>query len=92
MRNLSLFAAAILSSALAAQSNTVAGLDGRLTVISNLTYYGRRGPAHPNGEIGMAMLNTMRNIGTVNIPWFAPMQPDHPMFCFIIARLHNDKI
>jgi hypothetical protein len=92
MRNLTLLSAALLSSALAAQSNTVAGLDGRLTVINNLTYYGRRGPAHPNGEIGMAMLNTMCNIGTVNIPWFAAMQPDHPMFGFIIARVHDDKI
>jgi len=83
---------AMLSASLAAQSNTVSGLDGRLTVIDNLTYYGRRGPSHPNGEIGMAMLNTMCNPGTVNIPWFAPMQPDHPMFGFIIARVHNDKI
>jgi hypothetical protein len=92
MRNLTLLTAAMLSSALAAQSNTVPGLDGRLTVINNLTYYGRRGPAHPNGEIGMAMLNTMCNPGSVNIPWFAAMQPEHPMFGFIIARVHNDKI
>ncbi len=92
MRNLTLLTAAMLSSALAAQSNTVPGLDGRLTVINNLTYYGRRGPAHPNGEIGMAMLNTMCNPGSVNIPWFAAMQPEHPMFGFMIARVHNDKI
>jgi hypothetical protein len=87
-----LFVAPTLLVGLSAQSNTVAGLDGRLTVVDNLTYYGRRGPSHPNGEIGMAMLNTMCNTGTVNIPWFAAMQPDHPMFGFIIARVHNDKI
>jgi hypothetical protein len=92
MRNLSMLSVAVLSASLAAQSNTVAGLDGRLTVINNLTYYGRRGPAHPNGEIGMAMLNTMCNPGSVNIPWFAAMQPEHPMFGFMIARVHNDKI
>jgi hypothetical protein len=82
----------LLVSGLSAQQNTVAGLDGRLTVIDNLTYYGRRGPAHPNGEIGMAMLNTMCNIGSVNIPWYAPMQPNHPMFGFMVVRIHNDKI
>jgi hypothetical protein len=92
MRNLTLLSVAVLSSALAAQSNTVPGLDGRLTVINNLTYYGRRGPAYPNGEIGMAMLNSMCNPGSVNIPWFAAMQPEHPMFGFIIARVANDKI
>ncbi|MFT4840046.1 MAG: hypothetical protein ACJA0V_003314 [Planctomycetota bacterium] len=92
MRNLTLLSVAVLSASLSAQSNTVAGLDGRLTVIDNLTYYGRRGPAYPNGEIGMAMLNSMCNPGSVNIPWFQAMQPDHPMFGFIIARVANDKI
>ena len=81
-----------LLAGLSAQANTVAGLDGRLTVIDNLTYYGRRGPSHPNGEIGMAMLNTMCNPGSVNIPWQAPMQPNHPMFGFLIVRVHDDKI
>ncbi len=92
MRSLSFLAVAALSSGLVAQSNTVAGLDGRLTVIDNLDYYGRRGPSHPNGQIGMAMLNTMCNPGSVNIPWQAPMQPNHPMFGFLIVRVHDDKI
>tara|TARA_R110002072_G_scaffold228234_13_gene385449 strand:+ start:30441 stop:32666 length:2226 start_codon:yes stop_codon:yes gene_type:complete len=92
MRNLTLLSVAVLSASLAAQSNTVAGLDGRLTVIDSLDYYGRRGPAYPNGEIGMAMLNTMCNPGSVDIPWQAAMQPNHPKFGFLIARVHNDKI
>ncbi|MGK0204367.1 MAG: hypothetical protein ACI9S9_003450, partial [Planctomycetota bacterium] len=92
MRIVPLLSLAVLAPSLAAQSNTVAGLDGRLTVINNLTYYGRRGPAYPNGEVGMAMLNSMCNPGSVNIPWFAAMQPEHPMFGFIIARVANDKI
>ncbi|MEZ6037724.1 MAG: hypothetical protein R3F29_09610 [Planctomycetota bacterium] len=85
---------AVLTAAagLVAQSNTVPGLDGRLTDVNSLTYYGRRGAAHPNGEIGMAMLNTMCNPGSVNIPWYAPMQPDHPKFGFIIARVAGDRI
>ncbi|MFK7739329.1 MAG: hypothetical protein AB8H80_03325 [Planctomycetota bacterium] len=81
-----------MAAGLAAQSNVVAGLDGRLTVIDDLTYYGRRGPAFPNGEAGMAMLNTMCNPGSVNIPWFAAMQPEHPMFGFLVLRVHNDRI
>jgi hypothetical protein len=78
--------AAALASALAAQSNTVPGLNGRLTVVDDLTYYGRRGPAHPGGEIGMAMLNEMCNPGSVQIPWQAAMQPNHPKFGFLIMR------
>ena len=92
MRIHSLLLFAALAPSVAAQSNTVTGLDGRLTVIDNMTYYGRRGPSHPNGEIGMSMLNTMCNPGSVNIPWQAPMQPNHPMFGFMVVRVHNDKI
>jgi hypothetical protein len=69
-----------------AQSNTVVGLDGRLSDVDDLSFWGRRGAAHPNGEIGMAMLNTMCNPGTVNIPWFAAMQANHPKFGFLITR------
>ena len=81
-----------LLAGLTAQSNTVPGLDGRLTNISNPTFYGRRGPAHPNGEIGMAFSNTMCNPGSVNIPWQQAMQPNHPKFGFLVVRLHNDRL
>ncbi|MBL8725788.1 MAG: hypothetical protein JNK49_17225 [Planctomycetes bacterium] len=76
----------ILLGALPAQANTVAGLDGRLDVVDNFTYQGRRGAAHPNGEVGFAMLNTMCNPGSVVIPWQAAMQPNHPKFGFIAVR------
>ncbi len=78
--------AATVASSLLAQSNTVAGLDGRLTDVNSLTYWGRNGAAHPNGNAGMSMLNTMCNPGSINIPWQAPMQPNHPMFGFIATR------
>ena len=93
MRKIAIAAfAAAAASSLLAQSNTVAGLDGRLTVVDNLTYWGRRGAAHPNGEAGMSMLNTMCNPGSVVIPWQAPMQPNHPMFGFIITRESNGRM
>ena len=92
MKRLALLPLATLATGLVAQSNTVAGLDGRLTVVDDLTYYGRRGPAHPNGEVGMAMLNTMCNPGSVNIPWYQAMQPNHPKFGFLIVRVAGDRI
>ena len=84
--------AASMACGLAAQSNTVPGLNGRLTIVDTLDYYGRRGAAYPGGEVGMAMLNEMCNPGTVQIPWQAPMQPNHPKFGFLIMRRVNDRM
>jgi len=92
MRIASLLSFVAIASGLAAQSNTVPGLDGRLTNITSPTNYGRRGPAYPNGEVGMAFANTMCNPGSVNIPWYQAMQPNHPKFGFIVVRVANDKI
>ena len=40
----------------------------------------------------MAFSNTMCNPGSVNIPWYQAMQPNHPKFGFIVVRVANDKI
>jgi len=92
MHKYRLLSFAALVTTLAAQSNVVAGLDGRLSLIDSLTYYGRRGAAHPNGEIGMAMLNEMCNPGSVGIPWAAAMQSNHPKFGFLLVRVSGGKI
>lgn len=97
-RVVSLSLVSLLACSLAAQSNTVPGLDGRLTVVDNFSYQGRRGAAYPNGEIGAAMLNTMCNPGSVNIPWYAAgggsggMGENHPKFGFLLVRVANDRI
>ncbi|MBL9078612.1 MAG: hypothetical protein JNL08_13965 [Planctomycetes bacterium] len=91
-KSLSLSVLALVAGGLAAQSNTVPGLDGRLTIVSDLTYQGRTGAAYPNGTIGAAMLNEMCNPGTVDIPWFAAMQSNHPKFGFLVVRVANDRI
>ena len=91
MKRIALLSLAV-ASGLAAQSNTVVGLDGRLTQVDDLTYYGRRGAAYPNGQIGMAMLNEMCNPGSVNIPWAAAMQSNHPKFGFLLVRVANDRL
>lgn len=92
MRTLSYSAAAIAAGAsLLAQVNTIPGLDGALTNNAGPQYFGRRGPAHPNGEIGMSYAYTMCNPGVVNIQWTAPMNPNHPMFAFMVVAERNGR-
>ena len=83
---------ASFASVLSAQSNTVAGLDGRLEILDDITYWGRGGAANPGGVVGLSMRNTMCNPGSVSIPWFAQMQENHPKFGFIITRLSGDRM
>lgn len=81
-----------LAASLVAQTGTIAGLDGSLTNHSSPTYFGRRGAAHPNGEIGFAYSYTMCNPGTVPIQWSAPMNPNHPMFAMMVVRESNGRM
>jgi len=82
---------ALCVASLPAQWNTIAGLDGSLTDNTNPTYWGRRGPAYPNGEVAMSYTYTMCNPGTVNIQWQTPMNPNHPMFAMMIVRETNGR-
>ena len=82
----------VLAASAVAQSNTVAGLEGRITNNASPTLFGRRGPAYPNGEIGMSYSYTMCNPGTVSMAWSAPMNPNHPMFAFSIVRESNGRL
>lgn len=82
------FLAAAAGSALA-QSNAVAGLDGKLYDIGSPTCWGRTGAAYPGGTVGFSASNTMCNIGTIPIPWFATMAQNHPKFGFIVGRLES---
>jgi hypothetical protein len=81
-----------LASSLAAQTGTILGIDGRLTNNASPSYFGRRGPAHPNGEIAMAWSYSMCNPGTVPIQWSAPMNPNHPMFAMMVVRQQNGRM
>src|SRR5678816_90820 len=93
MKHAILLSLAVTSAGLlSAQSNTVPGLNGRLEILDNITYWGRRGAAYPGGEVGLSMRNTMCNPGSVSIPWFAQMAENHPKFGFIITRLSNDRM
>ena len=90
MRKLLILAA--LTASAHAQSNTIVGLEGRLTNNASPTLFGRRGPAHPNGEIGMSYSYTMCNPGTVAMAWTAPMNPNHPMFAYTVVRESNGRL
>lgn len=75
-----------------AQSNTIAGLDGALTDNTTPTYWGRRGPSHPGGEVAMSYTYSMCNSGTVNIGWSQTMDPDHPFFAMMVVRESNGRM
>ncbi|MBK8101172.1 MAG: hypothetical protein IPK26_29170 [Planctomycetes bacterium] len=71
---------------LTAQSNTVPGLNGRLTSISNISVVGVTAT-----EVSCAAQNDMCNPGSVVIPWHAAgssgqMGENHPKFGFMVAR------
>lgn len=78
--------------ALAQSNSRGAGYDGALYDIGSATYYGRRGAAYPNGEMGMAFMNGLCNPGSQNLAWYAPMNEDHPKFSFMVARLQDGRI
>ena len=81
---------ALTGSLVHAQSNAIPGLGGRLTDLGTPNNYGRRGPAHPNGEVAMCYSYTMCNNGLIVMPWLStnsnPMAMQHPMFAFMIVR------
>jgi hypothetical protein len=85
--------AALLGAAvLPAQTGIIPGLDGSLTNNASPTYFGRRGPAHPNGEVALSYSYTMCNPGTVPIQWTAPMNANHPMFAMMVVRESNGRL
>jgi len=53
--------------------------DVTLWRLNGLASLGRNGVAHPNGVSGLAMVTTSANLGTGNIPWFSPMNQNHPV-------------
>lgn len=90
-RTLTLLSLIGLSLPLAAQSNTVPGLDLSLSRIRNIDSRGRTG-AFPNGLNGISFETTICNNGTVTVPWESPMDPDHPFITFLFARDDGERM
>lgn len=65
-------------------------LDVSLGILSSIQSAGHVG-AFPNGTAGLTMSTTSCNLGTVDVPWLAPMQEDHPLIHMALYRLMNGR-
>ena len=79
------------TSAVHAQSNTIPGLDVQLAFMDDVSARGRTG-TYPTGVNGVAIETTICNRGSVEVDWFAPMDPRHPMIAFLIARESDGRL
>ena len=68
-----------------AQSNEIPGTDVSLGLLQEIVSQGRTG-TFPNGLNAVSMSTTSCNLGTVNVPWLEPMEEDHPLIAFLVAR------
>lgn len=73
------------------QSNKIQGLDVALGAMDNLVSMGREG-AFPNGVSGVAMSATSCNVGSLDVPWEEPMDPDHPFISFLVTREEGGRM
>jgi hypothetical protein len=61
-------------------------LDVTLGQLYGITSMGRTG-TYPNGRNGLSAATTSCNSGSVNVPWFAAMQENHPTIGLALFRL-----
>ncbi len=73
------------------QSNMIPGTDVALGLLDGLSDLGRVG-AFPNGRNGFAMSTTSCNFGSVQVPWEAAMDPDHPCIAFMMVRESDGRM
>jgi hypothetical protein len=73
------------------QPNFVSGFkDVKLGALSGIQQVGHVGTI-PTGTAAVSMATTSCNIGTVDVPWLAPMQTDHPVIHMALYRLLNGR-
>ncbi len=60
--------------------------DVSLGALSGIQQEGHVG-VFPNGTTALSMSTTSCNVGTVDVPWLAPMQTDHPVIAMALYRL-----
>lgn len=89
-------AAALFAVPVLAQANAVPGLDIRMYDVTDLAFYGRRGPAFPNGEAAFMVGHSWCNSGSVNLPWVSQagglMVDQYPRIAFLLAREHGGRM
>ena len=74
-----------------AQPNQEPGKDVSLGILGGIYRMGRTG-SYPNGTCGLAMSTTSCNVGSIDLPWLAPMNPDHPFIGFLVVRDEGDRM
>src|SRR5690349_9264810 len=84
-------ALAALDAGALAQSNTVPGTDVKLGALVPVQVLGHGG-AHPTGYTAITLGTTACNVGTVDVPWIAAMQANHPVVAFLVARELNGRM
>lgn len=82
---------------LLAQSNAIPGADVSTFDLGDATVYGRRGPAFPNGEVGINLGHSMCNAGTVALPWTgtgpnSTMAQTYPRIASLLARESDGRM
>ncbi|MEM7199808.1 MAG: hypothetical protein AAF628_06050 [Planctomycetota bacterium] len=87
---LSLFFAGIVAPHGFAQPGANPQVDAKLFDLFNPVMSGRAGD-FPVGRNGLTVGVRICNTGTVNIGWSAAMNPDHPMYAFLVARENNGR-
>lgn len=87
----SCLAALALQVSLFAQSNSIPGLDVKLSDLSTITALGRQG-TYPNGVNGFGGATTSCNVGTVQVDWFEAMDTRHPYIATLMARETNGRL
>jgi hypothetical protein len=60
-------------------------LDVSLGILDRIQQAGHEG-THPNGIAGITMATTSCNVGSVDVPWLAPMEEDHPLIHMALYR------
>ena len=74
-----------LCSLSAAQANQDPDMDVALVGLQDMQVLGRIG-SFPDGRNGVSLQTVLCNAGAIEIPWKGPMNPDHPMMAFLVAR------
>ncbi len=71
-------------------SPRTAGIDLALFDMGGISWLGRTG-TYPNGNNALTLYTTSCNVGTVNVPWNAPMSVTHPGIIMNLYRINNGR-
>ncbi len=66
-------------------------VDVKLGELYGIDWEGRTG-TYPNGMLGLSLATTSCNVGTLDVPWRAPMDERHPTIGMALFRLMNDRL